>query len=163
MGMVFPERNTRVASSTLWFPKIYLPSVRLIQENSHPDDIIYSDLANVGVCLASLSNRATANALLPEIGSSYKFDPFLVSKIIILPNLYNLNNLHDRVINKYKLVKIGENKIFILYNNPSTSAKINIHKASVPFWLIITISIIIIALLFFRTKLKVPSKIKAGP
>lgn len=120
---------------TIWYPKDYLSAVALIKDNSQDDDIIYSSLSITGVALAGIAGRATANALLPEIGPSRKFDPFSLSKIIIFTQDDDRDTI-KRITAKYNLHKIGENRLFIFYTNPLCKAKAVISKASLPFWII---------------------------
>lgn len=117
-GMLFAR------GESLWLPRDYLPSAALIRDNSGPDDIIYSPLNIVGVTLASISGRATANALLPEIESSREFDPFRAAKIIIFTQDSD-PGLISQVAANYGLIKIGENKLFIFYQNPSPQGAVD--------------------------------------
>jgi len=141
---IFPDWHKRISSTSLWYPDSYLPAVEVIKCNSSQDDIIFSNIPVAGVILASISGRATANALFPEIGSSKKFDPISVSKIIVFPkdNYYQYRYLIDN----YNLIKIGESKLFILYKNPFCQAKADIKKASVSFYTIALISSIFMIL-----------------
>lgn len=142
IGMLFSR------GETIWFPKEYLSAARLIKNNSQEREIVYSSLGIVGMTLSVIAERPSANALLPEIGSSRKFDPFSAAKIIVFakdddPQIVN------RIAGLYKLVNIGENKLFILYKNPSCNVKVDAQKAFVPFWGIIIIGCIFI-FLFWR-------------
>jgi hypothetical protein len=141
MGMVL------VRASTIWFPREYLSAATLVKENSEEGDIICSSLNIVGLILGSISQRPTANALFPEIGASEKFDPIAVSKIIIFTQADDPRRL-SQIVNNYKLIKIGENKIFILYKNPWCDTKVNIKKAVVSFWVIGLIGIVFMLLLW---------------
>jgi hypothetical protein len=144
MGMLLAK------GETIWFPEEYLSASALIKENTDTDDIIYSTLNIVGIVLASISERPTANALLPEIGTPKKFDPVSVSKIIVFcqdDNSYTVN----RIVNTYNLTKIGENKIFILYKNPSSHTKVNIKRATISFQAISFIGFVFISTFFGLT------------
>jgi len=138
MGLILPQRNKRAASSTLWFPNEYIPGADLIRGNSESDDIIYNSFANVSVCFASISGRATANGLLPDVPGLSDFDPIAVSKIIITQQTDDPEWV-ERLIDKYKLIRIGENKLFVFYKNPSCYAKIQIRKPLLSFGMIILI------------------------
>lgn len=141
LNMLFPDRNKRFNSSTLWFPDIYLPASALIRQNSEADDIIYCKLANVNVALAGISNRVSANGLFPEIGPLHKFDPISVSKIFVAPKSDDPQEL-KYIVNKYNLVKIGEDNLFVIYSNPYPYGKANIRKASVSFGMILLIGVV---------------------
>lgn len=143
-GMLFARGRT------IWFPNEYMAASKIIKDNSKAGDIIYSPLNLAGVILSAVSGRATANALLPEIGSSVKFDPYITSKIIIFNRLDD-KNLIEGLINKFRLEEIGETKTFILYTNNSCTAKVNKRSASVPFSLVIGGGIIL-ALLYIISK-----------
>jgi len=133
--MMFPARNKRMASTSLWFAGDYLSAAEIIRNNSKDGDIIYATLRPVGVSLGGISGRATASALFPEIGPVKKFDPVEVSAIIITTRYDNPQWL-SYIVGKYSLVKLGENKLFVLYKNPAPSVSVRIKKASLPFWLI---------------------------
>ncbi len=140
-GMLFAKADT------IWFPREYLSAAALIKDNSRKGDIIYSSFNIVGLTLASISERASANGLFPEIRPSGPFDPLLVSKIIVF-NQNDNPDIRDGIVNSYHLTKIGENKLFILYRNPLCQAKADIKKAIVSFWASLYI---IIAFIFFYT------------
>ena len=144
-GMLFARGRT------IWFPDDYIGASKIIEGNSKADDIVYSPLNLAGVILSAVSGRAAANALLPEIGSSIQFDPFITSKIIIFNRLDD-KELIESLINKYRLEEIGETKSFILYTNNNCTAKVNKVRASVPFSLIIVGGIILVLLYIFSKK-----------
>lgn len=150
MDMLLPGSNARITSTTLWFASQYLPAVRLIKENSAAYEIIYSDLNNIGVCLSSISGRATANALFREMRAKRPFDPFASSGIIALSLVNDLKSINS-IVYYYGLIKLAENDIFILYKNPRPQSQINIKKALIPFWMIFCI-IAVFLLLFLSDK-----------
>lgn len=150
INMILPDIHKRITSTSLWVDDIYLPAVSLIKNNSSDDDIIYSNLRPVSVCLASISGRATASALFPEIDASEKFNPLLVSKIIIITKDED-PNLVSSIVAKYKLIKLQEDKLFIFYKNPLGHNKINIKRASVPFSVIIFVGLVYV-FLFWQSK-----------
>lgn len=152
MDMVFAGNNERASSKTLWFPDVYLPTAALIKQNSEDGDIIYSSSHIISVCLASISERATANSIFPEIGPSREFNPISVSRIFIALK-DDKPDWVRYVVNKYNLIKIGENKAFVLYKNPKPNAKIDIKKASLPFAIIWLICFVFIALFWAGRKL----------
>lgn len=139
--------------SSVWFPREYLSAAALIKENSGQKDIFYSTLRFAGVAVAGISGRATADALFPEIGPLYPFDPFLNSKIIMFTRDDDAG-LVSQLVSKYNLAKIGENKMFILYKNTSCGARALFRRAPVPFWLIGFICLIAGALFLAQNKLK---------
>lgn len=141
-GLSFPRGEY---SSSIWFPEDYLSAARMIRENSSKDDIIFATINIAGVALGSLSGRATANGLFPEVKPVRKFDPVLNSRIIVTARDDD-PVLLDKIISYYKLKKIGDNKLFVLYENQSCYVKADIKKATVPFWLIIFIGIAVIFL-----------------
>jgi hypothetical protein len=137
-NLLLPGRNQRIFSGLIGIPSEYLSLARLIKQNSEGTDIIYSKLYLVGITAASLSERASANGLFPEIAPSRKFDPFLVAKLIIMPQDEDREML-DAIVRNYHLRKLGENKLFIIYNNSlkfplgDEAAKIQTRRASVTF------------------------------
>ncbi len=156
VNMVLPQLNERIPSISLWHSDIYPATAELIRKNSVEGEVIYSTLFIAGVCLSSISERPSANALLPEVNPFKRFDPLVSSKIVIFgqddsPELIKI------LANKYNLTKIGENKMFILYKNNQCNAKINIRKASIPFWCIWIAGCVFISILLwdnFRIKFR---------
>ncbi len=134
-------RDYNDAKSSL-FPEDFLAAAEFIRRNCRPQDIIYSNLDIVGAALGAMSGRATANALLPEIRASAKFEPLETSKIIIITKDENEADL-TVMVKKYQLEKIGENRLFNFYRNPRTTAKMQLKRASLPFWVIAIIALII--------------------
>jgi len=127
LGMLFARGDS------IWFPEQYEQVVGLIKNNSEPDDIIYCSINITGITLASLSGRATANALLPEIGPSAKFNPYEVSRIIIFAKDDPASYI-DQAIKEYGLEEIGGNKMFIVYKRQKGYSKAIFRKASVCLW-----------------------------
>jgi hypothetical protein len=122
MNMLFPETNPRMISGTVWFEKTYSFAAKLIRENSSPDDIIYSTDEIVGLCLAVLSERATANYLFPEVYSKAGTDPYTVSKIIIMVK-YHDPKVMKEMVERYGLVLLGNDEMLTVYKNPNAKAK----------------------------------------
>lgn len=143
-NLLLPGRNERIFSGLTWVPNEYLSLAQLIKQNSESMDIIYSTLYLVGITASSISERASANGLFPEIAPFRKFDPFLVSKLIIVPQDEDKETF-EAIVRNYHLQKVGENKLFILYKNslqpPSGEkpAKIQTRRASVTFKAILLI------------------------
>lgn len=127
LGMFFAR------GESIWFPQEYMSAVRIIKENSADNDIVFSTLNNMGVALAAFSGRPTANALLPEIGPAYRLEPFMSSKIIVFMQDDD-RDLINLAVSRYNLVKIGENKLFLLYRNQLAGRKTEFKRALVPFW-----------------------------
>ena len=135
--MLFPSRNERITSASVWFPREYLPLSKLIIEHSQDNEIIYSSLPVAVIVLASISDRASANGLLPEISPQGVFYPFLASKLVIFPKDSTLQEAM-RFIHGYQLKKVGETDMFKVYVNPLATATMKVRKADVPFvWLFV--------------------------
>jgi hypothetical protein len=155
--MLLPEWNERSRLISIWLPGEYTHMAQLIKEYSREDDIVYSSIYYLGVCFASISERATANSLFPEIGASKRFDRLAASKIIITlqdddPAWINY------IVNKYNLVKKGESRLFVLYQNLSCQDKAKIGKATVNFWQIGLMGLAFM-LLFWAGKVIRPERI----
>ena len=140
-----------IKERSLWFPRMYLPTAKIIKENSTQEDIVYSGINFSGVILSALSQRASANALLPEVRCAVQFDPLSVANIILLPK-----DLDEQFINrtslKYKLAGIGESEYFWVFRNPYPAHKLKITRAAVGFPVIISI-LFILAVLFWAKEL----------
>jgi hypothetical protein len=136
----------------IWFPQVYGSCAALIKQNSRDNEIIYSSNKLAGMILASISERATANALFPEINASSKFDPYLTSKVIIFTKA-DKEDAINKAVDNYKLLKVGENKIFLVYINHLCQTKIHPDKPLVSFGMIFIIFLLFLTL-FFGPQLK---------
>lgn len=147
------QHHERISTLLSVFPqKELLSAADIIKAHSKENDIIFSEIYSIGVELASLSGRATANRLFPEIKSAGEFDPIAASKIIIL--LQDYDPLYfNSLLRKYNLRKIGENRLFVLYENPLCKVSSQLEKASVPYWCIIAIGIGLLILLVIPRKI----------
>jgi hypothetical protein len=130
---------------TIWFPNDYLPAANLIKNNSQDRDIVFSTLKIAGLILSTISERATANGLFPEIKASRAFDPILNSKIIVFTVDENPQDI-ERIVSAYKLIKIGQTKMFILYKNNLTNIKAPVRSATLPYKFIYLIALIFVLL-----------------
>ena len=149
-GMALPKYDENVLAGSIWFPEEYLSASRFIKENSRKDDIVYSSINLLGVAFSGITGRATANALLPEIDASEKFDPLSVSKILVIARDEAPEQVRD-IETGYRLVRIGQSKLFTFYDNPECSAKVKVRPAAIPFWLI-GIAFGVFMYLFLRAK-----------
>ncbi|MEI6631224.1 MAG: hypothetical protein WCL25_01245 [bacterium] len=146
-GMLFAKGDS------IWSPGDYVLASEIIKKNSNTRDIIYSTLNPIGMGLAAVSGRATANALLVEIGPAQEFDPFAVSKIIIFP-VDEERGLLEAKVRKYSLEKIGETKALILYRSLNRRLAVKINKASVPF-VFIAILVLAAAIILIKNRRKI--------
>ncbi len=153
MHALFPDNNERVISKSIWFEKYYLPAIEVIKKNCAADEIIYSSVDMIGVCLASISKRATANHLLMEVYPSGKHDPIASSRLIIMLK-YNSPKWIDEIAKNYNLEKIWENEIFDIYRNRGECPKIKIKKAAVPFSVIVLLLMIWLLVFWIAQKLE---------
>jgi len=138
--------------NSIWFPWMYLPTVDIIKANSDSKDIVYSNINAAGLILSSLAQRATANAMLPEIKSFTQVDPFSVSSIIVLPKDLEVEFING-ISNKYNLIKIKESKYFSVFRNPFPADRLKFTKAVLGFPVIIIILFLFIGL-FWSKELK---------
>jgi len=99
---------------SMWSPKEYTAAAQIIKKNSSSGDIVYSTLNPLGLSLAAISGRRTANALLVEVGPSRRLDPFAVSRIIVFPVDQEKGSL-DQIVSRYGLKPIGRTKAFLVY------------------------------------------------
>jgi len=141
-GMLFAK------GQTLWFPNEYMEAASIIRENSKEGDIVFSTLNIAGLAVSSLSGRASANALLPEVREAHCFDPLLSSKIIIFTVIDEEDQV-DNIVDFYKLSLIGKNKFFRIYKNTHSLVVNKVERASIPFWLIFIWGLVLILLYKF--------------
>ena len=133
---------------SIWFPKAYLASADLVRNNSKEGDIIFSSFNITGMILANISGRPTANALFPEVGPTRKFDPYIVSRIIVFTKA-DEPALVENIAREKKLVKIGENELFVFYLNPLCKMKVDTRKADVNFF-VISLLVGVILIIFWK-------------
>lgn len=140
----------RIATLVGEFPqKDLLGATDVIQRNSTDNDIVFSDVYSMGVALASLSGRATANRLFPEIKASGEVDPLRVSKVIVF--LRDVDPaLLEHIVRAHGLRRIGETRLFLLYENPSGTSGARVRKASVPFAVIGLLGIVLVVATWVR-------------
>jgi hypothetical protein len=153
MNVLLPNMNERIGVVNIPFSKEYLSAVELIKQNSQEKDIIYSSFNNVGVSLASISGRSTANALLSEIGPSERINPLSVSKIFIALKDESSQDL-NLIMRKYNLVKLGENKLFIIYKNQNLTVSFKLRKPTLSFGLILLICCIFALIFSWANKIE---------
>jgi len=115
---------------SIWFPDDYVRAASFIKDNSGNKDIIYCSINVLGPALASISGRATANALFPEIKPEGEYDPIAASRLIIFAR----DEDPEKAATGYGLKKIGEDKLFIYFKNPVCGYSFNPLKAAFPFW-----------------------------
>lgn len=152
-NLLLPGRNERISSGLVWFPEEYMSLVKLIKQNSDAGDIVYSTLYLAGITVSSMSERPAANGLFPEIAPSRRFDPFQAAKIIVVPQDEDMERFNFTV-RKYRLQKIGENRLFIVYKNFFSNAKIHALKASVSFKTIYLILALFMLLFLFAGRIE---------
>lgn len=139
----------------LWFPEEFISTANMVKENTSSRDIIFCSLNYIGLAIASLSGRASANALLPEIKLTQNYKPLASSKIIILSQIDD-PQLTDKIINTFRLIKVGENEFFAIYKNPVCSAQVKINKAGLTFRLISGIGLLVLLAYWLAGKVERP-------
>ena len=140
-------------SKIFWFPNEYISAAKIVEANSGPEDIAYCTLDFLGLTISSIAARPSANALLPEIKTAKDFNPFAGSKIIIFTRIDD-EGMVESAVRRLNLVKIGENKFFLVYKNPGCQAKAGVIKATVPFWVIIGIGLLILLVFWQAARLE---------
>lgn len=114
MGMVNPMDEGRGFMNSIWFKRDYLSAADFIRRNSGPEGIIYSNYDILGVCLASLSQRRTSNALFPEIKAAGPFDPLAGAILAVISKDEEGARLIPE-LEKRGFFKAGEERLFIFY------------------------------------------------
>ncbi|MFA7652553.1 MAG: hypothetical protein WCY42_02120 [Candidatus Omnitrophota bacterium] len=122
-------------SKIFWFPQEYISAAKIVEANSGPADITYCTLDFLGLTISSIAARPSANALLPEIKTVKGFNPFIGSTIIIFTRIDD-ERMVDLTVRKLNLVKVGENKFFLVYKNTGCRSQAGVIKATLPFWVV---------------------------
>ncbi|MFA4989472.1 MAG: hypothetical protein WC576_01730 [Candidatus Omnitrophota bacterium] len=130
-------------SKIFWFPEEYISAAKIVEANSAPADVIYCTLDFLGLTISSIANRPSANALLPEIKTVKGFDPFRGSKIIIFTRIDD-ERMVDSKVKKLNLVKVGENKFFLVYKNTACRTQAGVVKATLPFWVVSCAAVVLL-------------------
>ena len=136
--------------NSIWFPRMYLPAADIIRKNSVKEDIIYSGINFSGVILGALAQRATSNAIFPEVSPSVRVNPLSVANIILLPKDMDRQFISSIRL-QYRLAKVGESEHFLVFRNPSTAYSLKIRKAVFSFREIMIV-LAVFALVFFWKK-----------
>ena len=121
---------------TIYFPKYINKAVRLLTDNSAPDDIFFSNFSYAAGMISVLSERATSTAMLSEVKPLVSFDQIGLSRLILWfkdPDAKNEKRLAD-IVHRYRLEKIGETDVVYLYLNKQSSSHRIILPAVVPSW-----------------------------
>jgi len=134
---------------SIWFPGMYLAAVDIVKKNSAKDDIIYSGINFSGVVLGALAQRATSNALFPEVAPVVQVDPLSVANIVLLPKDLDEQAIKDISL-KYKLTQAGESEHFSVFRNPLSAYSLKIRKAAFSFREIMIVMLIFIAAFFWK-------------
>jgi len=151
VDMIFPEHNKRIASVSLWFPDQYLQAIKIIKDNSGAGGIIHSNLG-LSVFLAALSDRATTEGLFSEIVPHKNYDPVASSQITIITNDMAAAE-RTKILQRYSLLKIGENKLFTIYKNTSCTMGVKVRRLDfVPFGLIAAI-LLLFSVIFLKSEI----------
>ena len=130
--------NFKIKNSSIYFPKEYGSIVKIIKENSKPQEIIWSDLSYAGGILGLLSGRATSSSMLREVKSFKPFDELQSAKILIWfktssgkPPVTPPEGMNQWV-KKYHLKFIAETDFAVIFENPKAEAKREIPKPLMP-------------------------------
>jgi hypothetical protein len=125
-----PAGTLLAKGQQLWMPQQYVEAAQVIRQNTGSRDILVSSLDMFGVILAVVSGRPTANALLPEVKASRRFDSLAVSRMIVIPKDEDAGVV-ESAVREYNLEKIGENKFFLFLLNPSAQGSMLVRRATV--------------------------------
>ncbi|MDP3790945.1 MAG: hypothetical protein Q8R38_02750 [Candidatus Omnitrophota bacterium] len=149
MDMIFGFQKPPPASGAAYF-NTYNMAAQTIKDNSAPEDIVYCTEETIGLCLAVLSGRATADYLLPEVYSEQHSDAMANSKMVIMLKYHSPEWVKDKV-DRYGLKLIGKTNILDLYKNPSAEGKMRVKFALVSFNHIFAAAILwLIAFIFVK-------------
>ncbi|MDD2680072.1 MAG: hypothetical protein PHO03_04685 [Candidatus Omnitrophica bacterium] len=140
-------------SGIFWFPQEYISAANMVEANSAPQDITYCTLNFLGLTISSIAGRPSANALLPEIKKAEDFNPFASSKIIVFTRIDDAQAV-EAAVKRLNLVKVGENKFFLVYKNTACQARAGVVKASVPFGAIICIAALFLFIFWQAARLE---------
>jgi hypothetical protein len=139
----------RGLDSCMYNPKFTDPLIKLIRENSSPDDILYSDASYAAGMLSVFSGRAISCGMLPEVMPYQSFDQIKSAKLIVwfkeTDGTYS--EKLGRIINTYALAKIAENDIAAVYKNPFGGAKIIVPRPLIPETGVFTILFVLILII----------------
>lgn len=142
--------NIRTNETSIYFPKLFKEVTEVINDNTSPDDIIFSNVYALGGMISLLSARATSSAMLSEIRPYNYFDQVAVAKLIIwAKDLEDMNREPNLLIENYNLRKIADTTIAFIYENPHSNFKKQRLSATVSckiiFILLFLISMLIVA------------------
>lgn len=102
--------------------------VKIVHDNSAPNDIIYTNLPLVGTMIATMAERSDAGGMLREVSPKNKMDPVLNAKLIIWFKDEQDTNLRKNIIQRYSLTELFETPMAYIYRNNSTKAQMHVEK-----------------------------------
>ena len=116
----------RGLDACMYNPKFTDPLIKIIRENSSPDDIIYSDVSYAAGMLSVLSGRAISCGMLPEVRPYRGFDQIGSAKLIVWFKETDGTYAEKlgEIVNTYALEKVAENDVASVYKSLSGRAKI---------------------------------------
>lgn len=115
---------------SIYFSDAYREIAKVAVENSHPDDILWSNFSYAGGIVGLLADRALSSAMLPEVKPAHFFDPLSSAKILIwfkdrsgLPPKEAAKTAELR-----RLRPLAETNYALIYENPQAEAKRQVPK-----------------------------------
>ncbi|MCM8780135.1 MAG: hypothetical protein NC914_03200 [Candidatus Omnitrophica bacterium] len=129
-----PERQFRSTELSIYYPKYEDEVVKIVEENSQDDDIIWSDLSYFAGLVSLFAHRATSTAMLAEVKSYANFDRIGVAKLAVFlkePE-YGLSVTAQEIVKEYALELVKEAQIAYIYRNPRVTAKRVVSKPFLP-------------------------------
>jgi hypothetical protein len=144
-----------MALQDIYQPRYLAPIREAISARSASDDIIYSNVPELGCYLALVSGRATSNALLAEVKPYASFDPVAAARLIIWfkDAASGRSGEPDGLVSRYGLVKSGETEACYIYLNTASTAKKAVPHALIPVPALFALLLGVIAVPFVERKI----------
>jgi hypothetical protein len=146
---------------SFYHPGLIDDAVRLVEDNSSPDDIVFSNYNYGGGMIFDLAHRATSTAMLHEVLPFNFIDPVLQARLILLfkePD-GGLSRELLSLVERYRLKKVGETGLVELYSNERCPFRRRFIPAKVPFWACFGLFLAAVAVISFGDKIRKKSVI----
>ena len=128
------SRLIRANEISLYYPRIWQETAKIIEKNFDRNDIIYSNAPYAGGIVSVFSYHPTSTGMLSEVRPYKDFDQIAVSKIIVWFKEENgkVDKTLSSLIKRYDLEKVGETEFVYIYKNPHAETPKIKPKAIIP-------------------------------
>ncbi len=148
-GGIYAEKG-----GTFYYPRLIDEAVRIVEQNSSQDDILFSNYNYGGGIISALAHRATSGAMLLEVLPFRDLGTVKAARFVLWfkdPGGIFPPGLSD-AIGHFFLKKVAETELVYLYVNEGSTFKKKVVRARVPFGVCVLILAGILFVIVFDCK-----------